>query len=269
MYNLPHSKHRSKSTRLASAKEKGMVAKKQLTLLGVSLLILTACHLASRQPLPTSQPTVSIPSSIAPTPILPTPTVSPLTVLTNYLENVNIVEVDTFDNPSGWTPTNEISNGELLLVGLGNNNWHGLSNRASFHEGNGVVINFQFTPGESFEMYYENGPWRTSRYKRFGIYVNGDHTNANLFVGRERTDFHVLAGNLSLNPAQWYSLAMVVGEGGEFLAVVWDPANPTQSLQYRQVIADWNQLGWTFRMQVNKGTILFDNFEEIVFDSIK
>ncbi len=244
-----------------------MVTLKRLTFLGFSFLILTACHLVSRTPTP--QPTVSIPTTSASTAIFPTPTLSPLTVLAKYLENARIVEIDTFDNPSGWNPTNEISNGQLLLVGLGNNNWHGLSNRAILQEGNGVMIDFKFTPGEYFEMYFEGGPWTTSRYKRFGVYVNGDHSNVDIFVGRQRREPSLVPGNLSLQPGTWYSLLMVVGRGGDFLAVIWDPTNPDKALQYRETIESWKELDWAFRIQANQGTILFDNFEEIVFDGIK
>ncbi len=247
-----------------------MVILKRLTFLGFICLILTACHLVSRTPTP--QPTTSLPITGVSTPILPilpTPTISPLTVLAKYLENPRIVEMDTFDNPSGWNPINGISGGQLLLTGLGDNNWHGLSNRAILREGDGVVINFQFTSSEYFEMYFERGPWPTGLYKRFGLYVNGDHSNADIFVGRQRSDPSLVPGNLSLQPGKWYSLLMVVGRGGDFLAVLWDPANPDESLQYREAINTWAGLEWTFRIQTNQGTILFDNFEEILFDGIR
>ena len=82
-------------------------------------------------------------------------------------------------------------------------------------------------------------------------------------------DPNLIAGNLSLNPDTWYSLLLVVGKGGDFVAVIWDPANPGNSLQYREVIENWKEIEWTFRIQVNKGTIVFDDFEEIIFDDIK
>ncbi len=132
-----------------------------------------------------------------------------------------------------------------------------------------MVIDFKFTPGEYFEMYFERGPWTTSRYKRFGVYVNEDHSNIDIFVGRQRREPSLVPGNLSLNPGTWYSLLMVVGRGGDFLAVIRDPTNPDKSLQYREVIDSWKELDWAFRIQVNQGTIAFDNFEEIAFDGIK
>lgn len=244
-----------------------MVTRKWLTFLGLSVLLLTACHITTRPP--TLQPTVTSPATHLPTPLLPTPTISPLTVLTNYLENPRVVKVDTFDDPSGWNPPDEISNGQLILTGLGGSNWHGLSNRAIFREGSGAMINFQFTPGESFEMYFERGRWTTSLYKRFGIYVNTDHSNVNIFVGKSRREPALIAGNLSLSPGTWYSVLLVVGKGGDFSAVLWDPANPQNRLQYREVIANWGEAEWAFRIQVNTGIITFDDFEEIEFDAIR
>ena len=244
-----------------------MVTKKWITVLGLSLWIFTACNLAAKSR--TTQPTISSLPVTNTTPVLATPTTPPLIVLNQFLENAHIVSVDTFDDPSGWNPTNDISNGWLLLVGRGDNSWHGLSNKAVFQAGTGVIINFEFTPGEFFEMYFEQGPWTTDLYKRFGVYVNEDHSNANLFIGKQRTDFHPLSGNLAFNKGTWYSLLMVVGEGGNFLTLIWDPTDPQKNLQYRTVMENWRDIRWTFRIQLNTGAVLFDDFQEIQFDRIK
>ena len=244
-----------------------MVTKTWFAVLGLSFWLLAACNLAAQSR--TSQPTIPSVPTKASIPVLSTPTTPPVAVLTQYLENPQIVEVDTFDDPSGWNPTNEISNGWLLLVGRGDNGWHGLSNKAIFQAGTGVVINFEFTPDEFFEMYFEQGAWATDFYKRFGVYVNEDYSNANLFMGRERTDFHVLPGNLAFNKGTWYSLLMAVGEGGNFLALIWDPTDPQKNLQYRTVMENWRDIRWTFRIQLNTGAVLFDDFQEIQFDRIK
>jgi hypothetical protein len=118
-------------------------------------------------------------------------------------------------------------------------------------------------------MYFEQGRWTTSLYKRFGIYVNSDRTNVNVFVGRNRREPIPIAGSLSLQAGTWYSLLLTVGTGGNFLAVLWDPANPQNRLQYREIIENWRGLDWTFRIQVNQGIITFDDFEEVTFDAIK
>src|SRR5512138_2531640 len=244
-----------------------MGIKKRTILFGLSSWLFAACNLVSLPP--TSQPTVFPVSTGTSTPATPATTVPPLTMLANYLDNARIVRTDSFDDASEWNPTSEISNGELLLTGIGGTNWHGLSNRSIFREGNATVIDFQFTSGEYFEVYFEREPWTTSRYKRFGVYVNEDHANINIFAGRQRREPSRLAGNQALTSGTWYSLLLAVGSGGDFLAVLWDPANPGNSLQYREVIPNWQRLDWTFCIQVNKGTISFDDFQVVVFVGMK
>lgn len=244
-----------------------MGMKKRTILFGLSFWIFAACNLISLPP--TSQPTIFPSPTDTSTPAASATTIPSLTMLTNYLDNARIVRTDSFDDSSEWNPTNEISNGELLLTGIGGNNWHGLSNRGIFREGNAAVIDFQFTSSEYFEVYFEREPWTTSQYKRFGVYVNEDHSNVNIFTGRQRMDTARLAGSLTLTSGTWYSLLLAVERGGDFLAVLWDPANPENHLQYRELIPNWQGLDWTFRIQVNKGTIIFDDFEVVVFDGMK
>jgi hypothetical protein len=264
-------------------KEKGMVIKKRLILLGLSCWVFAACQPVSVPPIATStlhptntpQPTITPLPANTPTPrptlapVIPTPTIPPPAVLTKYLGNVHIVKVDPFDDPSGWNAGNEISNGVLQLVGEGGDVWYGLSRNALFREGDGVVINFKFTRGGLFEMYLENGAWNTDPYKRFGVYAGRGHSGANLFTGKEARGSSPLPGNLYLNSNTWYSLFMVIGKEGDFLALIWDPSKPEKSLRYREVIKNWKGLNWQFHIQVNEGIITFDDFEEIEFDGIK
>lgn len=259
-YNLACSKQGSNFTQAGFSQGERTIIKKRLVP-GLIFWIFTACNLAS-----TSSAT---PPTNTPAPLLPTSAILRPVVLTQYLENVHIVKVDTLDDPSEWNATGEILNGTLLLVGAGGNDWHGVSNHAIFREGAGIVINFRFSPGEFFEMYFEQGPWTTSLYKRFGVYVNEDHSTVNIFSGRDRRNPARISGNLSLVPGIWYSLLLVIGQGGDFLAVIWDRAYLDQSLQYREIMADWKGTDWTFRIQVNKGTIVFDDFAAIAFDGIQ
>ncbi len=260
-----------------------MAIKKWLVLLGLSCWIFTACQSVSLsptatnvpQPTSTPQPTfTSLPAATAtpkstPTPITLTPTVVPPAVLTKYLENAHVVTVDTFDNRAGWNAGYEISNGVLQLVGEGGNVWYGVAHNSVFREGEGVVIDFKFTPDENFEMYFDNGMWHTNPYKRFGVYVGQGHSYANLIIGKEGRGFGHIPGDLYLSPDTWYSLFMVIGKEGDFLALIWDPSNPDRSLRYREVIKNWKGLNWRFHIQVNEGTITFDDFFQIEFDNIK
>jgi hypothetical protein len=164
-------------------------------------------------------------------------------MLTKYLENPRIVRHNKFDSPAGWNADKEISNGVLKLT--------------------------MFTPGEFFEMYLENGEWNTPPYKRIGIYINRGYADVNLFSGEEGVSSNHISGNLYPKPETWYSVFMAIGDGGDFLIIVWDPSNPGRYLRYREVIDNWKEKNWMFRTQVNEGTIIYDNFMEIEFDSIK
>ena len=259
-----------------------MAIRKRFVLLGVGCWLISACNLVSLPPTAagtashtdTPQPTWTAPPTNIATAVStltlapPTPGVPPPAVLTEYLENVRVVQIDTFDDASGWEAGAQISNGELLLAGTGDD-WHGVSRKAVFQEGEGVVTRFRFSGREFFELYFEKGSWDTRGYKRFGIYVHRGYGEANLFIGQEGRGSNRLPGNLSLSPETWYSLFMAVGKDGDFLAVLWDPSSPDKSIRYREKIQAWAHINWQFRIQVNEGTIFFDDFQEIEFDGIR
>ena len=190
-------------------------------------------------------------------------------MLTKYLENARVVGYDNFDSPSGWNASTEISNGVMKITGLGGDDWHGLSKNVFFQEDQGIILDFKFPPREFFEMYLENGNWNTVPYKRIGIYINRGYADVNLFSGEEGIGFTHISGNLYPKPETWYSVLMAIGKGGDFLIIVWDPSNPGRYMRYREVIDNWKEKKWTFRTQVNEGTIVYDNFLELEFDGIK
>ncbi len=67
-----------------------------------------------------------------------------------------------------------------------------------------------------------------------------------------------------------YSLLMALLPNGEFLGVIWDPSDPSETIFYREKIGkNWSNLTWTFAIGADRGAILFDNFREITFDSVK
>jgi len=216
---------------------------------------------STNTPLPTYTPK---PTS---TPITPTPTIPPPDVLGKYLENVHVVEYDNFDNPAKWNASYEISNGEMKLTGLGGSDWRGLANPAYFQEGEGVVINFKFTPGAFFELFFENGAYESDLYKRFGVYINKGYAENQFFPITDGT--YRLSGDLFLKSETLYSLFMVAGKDGDLLTLIWDPSKPDQTLRYREVVKSWSGINWTFRIQANEGTIIFDDFMKIEFDGIK
>ena len=251
-----------------------MKIKKWLVLLAISLYPLTGCQARDNSSIPTlviasSTSTLEPTNTPRPTstPVTPTSTIPPPDVLTRYLENVRIVEYDNFDNPAKWNASYEISNGVMKLTGLGGDIWRGLANPAYFREGEGVVINFKFTYGAFFELFFETPTDNKDLYKRFGVYINKGYAENQFFPITDGT--YRLSGDLFLESETLYSLFMVAGKDGDLLTLIWDPAKANQTLRYREVVKSWSGINWIFRIQVNEGTIIFDDFMEIDFDDIK
>ena len=133
-----------------------------------------------------------------------------------------------------------------------------------------MVIEFNYSDLSLSEIFLEYGTWNTDEYKRFGVYVGGDQAKLNEYRGNEAQDYGGanLSGNLTLQPGTSYSLLIAVLPSGEFLEVIWDPSNPSETLSHREKIdASWDGLTWTLWIGVNQGTIEFDNFNKIGFSS--
>ena len=258
------------------------MTKTQLFFLAISFYALAGCQTISDSELPTPivvsptttlQPTNTAQPTNTPkptsTPVISTSTIAPPDVLTKYLANVRVVKVDSFDNGSRWESSAVISDGVLKLIGIGGDDWLGTAYNKRFHEGEGLVVNFKFTQRSYFGMYLENGNWDTVPYKRFGMDIRKNNVESNLFIGKDSLGFTSLPGNFYPFSDTWYSFFMVSGKNGDFLALLWDPSNPEKTVIYRDKLENWGGLTWTFRTQVNEGTIIFDDFEEIEFDGIK
>jgi hypothetical protein len=219
-------------------------------------------------PLPTKTPT----RTPAPTRTL-TPTIAPPEILTHFLEGVKVVSTDPFDGYSNWDtyPSGEvyIRNGELTINGT--SFWQSSStNKSSFREGDGVYFEYKYSQGPEFEMSFDVGQWQTDNYRRFG--VNGfDNPSANLWQGPNAIGgWAYLVGNLDTRPDTWYSILMAIGEDAEFLAVIWDPEDPSKNLVYNETINEkWIGKTWKFHFGANKGTINIDNFGKFSFEAIK
>jgi hypothetical protein len=213
--------------------------------------------------------TVAIPTSPTATPIPPTPTIVPPAVLTEYLENVRIINVDTFDTGDDWdlSSVGRLTDGALELIGA--QNWNGVvTHKGTFIEGTGILVNFKYTQGADFELHFDNGQWGTDFYKRFGVFLTLGYAKSNHWNGKNLTE-NYLRGNFYHAPDTWYSLLMALGKDGDFFVIIWDPSNPDKITSDRQKIETWKGLYWAFRMGADKGTILFDDFTRIEFDKLK
>lgn len=170
---------------------------------------------------------------------------------------------------SGWgTDSSSFQNGKLSLVGK---NWeNGITRDQLFTDYQGVIVDFQYSKGSVLEMYVDYGNWFTDAYKRFGIYVDNNSPQVNVFSGKNALGGARLSGNLRLKPDTVYTLMMTVLPGGEFFAAIWDPSDPSKAVYYHETIGKkWSDLQWRFAMNAATGNVLFDNFREVTFEGLK
>ena len=205
-------------------------------------------------------------TSLPPTATIPAPD-----RLSEYLSDVQVLYIDTFDDPlgSGWSvDAGTIENGVMELIG--NENWSFSYWNGEFGENEGVVLDFNYSINSLSEIFMGYGIWETDEYKRFGAYIGGDQPKVDEYRGNEDHGGANLSGNLTLQPGTTYSLLIAILPNGEFLEAIWDPSNSSEALFYREKIDEtWAGLIWTLWIGVNQNTIQFDNFHEIKFSSAK
>ncbi|MCI0610441.1 MAG: toll/interleukin-1 receptor domain-containing protein [Anaerolineae bacterium] len=191
--------------------------------------------------------------------------------LSQYLNDVQVLNIDTFDDPlgSGWDLyAGTIENGVLEIIG--NEDWNFVSRNGEFGENQGVVIDFNYSTDSLSEIFLEHGTWDTDGYRRFGVYIGGDHAELNKYAGKNDQGGANLSGNLTLEPGRTYSLLIAILPDGEFLEVIWEPSNSSETLIYREQFDEtWAGLTWTLWIGGNQGTIQIDNFNKIRFSSAK
>ena len=203
----------------------------------------------------------------APTDTVPAPDIS-----LEYLNGVRVVFIDTFDDPSrgGWGLSPGalgIKNGVLELSGK---SWNGFQRKNKFTTGKGLIIDFSYTPSSVFTACVYNGQPNTDLYKRFGVYLYNTRAVRNILIGKYKLESTNLSGKFVIKPDTTYSLLLAVLPKGGFLTLIWDPSSPAEAIYYRVTLgADWADLNYYFRIDASNGTVQFDNYREIVFDSVK
>ena len=220
-------------------------------------------------PIPTSTKT-PMPTS---TPVPPTPTVELPSILSDYLANAQITRLFKFDNMTGWSTynsqTGKISDGQYEITGQPG--WSsGLVRDKKFKEGEGLVLKFMYTQGTEFEFILDRGEWQTDSYRRFGVF-GFEYPQANLTQGVNAIGNKNLHGNFKPSPDKWYKYMVGIGFEGDFIAIIWDPADPTRVITYRERIGEnWDNFTWQFTAKAAEEgmTLYIDDFAEITFNEI-
>jgi hypothetical protein len=239
-----------------------------------------ACNLSAGSP---TQPADDTPlSASTPTLILeptftslpPTATVTPPSNLSEYLADVRVVKFDDFSAGDGWATYNP-GTGRLvdnMFEITGQEDWSsGLVRNRTFGEGEGILLEFKFTKGSEFEFILEAGEYETDSYRRFGVF-GFDLPQANLTQGPNAIGHKNLQGNFQPKPDIWYNFMAGIGFDGNFIALIWEPSDPSDVITYKETIGEkWNGLTWTFTAKAaDTGMLLYlDNFAEISFSAIK
>lgn len=208
------------------------------------------------------------------TPLPPTATVAPPSNLSDFLADVRVTVFDDFSTVDGWTTYNPGTG--VLLDGVfqitGQEDWSsGLVRHNTFGEGQGVVLEFKYDKGSKFEFILEAGEYETDSYRRFGVF-GFDYPQANLTQGPNALGHKILQGNFQPHPDTWYNFMAGIGFDGNFIALMWQPSDPSDYIIYKETIGEkWDGLTWTFTAKAaDPGmTLYLDNFSEISFSAIK
>lgn len=263
--------------------------KKLIVLVVVIVLLLsfTSCQ----TPSPTSVPQeVNLPTEISsptstpvptktPVPtatdLPPTPTVAPPSVLVEHLDNVQIIEFDDFsslDNWEKWNPGTGIFADKMFKITGQADYMSGLQFKKNISQGYGIVLKYKMVNNADFKstFVFVTGNFQTDSFRQFGI-NNGKYPKTELFQGKNSIGNNNLIGNFSLKADTWYNILMAIGKKGEFLAVIWNPDDPSQQIIYHETIGSkWANFNYKFQAKANLGeTVFIDDFMKISFDAIK
>ena len=208
------------------------------------------------------------------TPVPPTATIPAPNKVLEYLNDVQVVSIDTFDKQLSiynWHFNLDdgvrTTNGVLEIPGK---DWIGVVARRKFNEGQGAILDFTYTKGAAFEVYVSHDLPDSDGYKAFCVYFEKNLGKTNVWAAKHSLGGETIPGDLVLHPDTNYSLVLSVIPDGEFLMMIWEPSNPIKTKYYHEKIGkNWSDLTWDFGIAAKTGTVLVDNYQEIKFDSIK
>jgi hypothetical protein len=208
------------------------------------------------------------------TAIPPTPSVEPPAIVSSLITNAQIILTDSFTTMDRWHTYNpgsgSISNGMFVLTGQAD--WgSGVVFNQTLTKGFGVLIDFKTEKNADLksQIIFNAGEYNTDFYRQFGFYT-GRNPQTNLFLGKNGTGFQNLKGNLLPVANTWYSVLMAIGDNGELLTVIWNPADPAKRLvHYAKLGEKWAGQNWQFLAQADIGeTLTLKDFNLLTFGTI-
>jgi hypothetical protein len=223
-------------------------------------------------PTETLWPTIT--AALTATPPPPTPTIEPDIILQEYFNNPQIKRTDSFSDLNSWLVWDEdsvsLDNGQVTLVGQPD--WNSaLVFNTPILENQGIVLNFKTLNNldSKSEFVFISGEFQTADFLQFGMY-NGPTPKADLYQGSSIIGYAYLHGNYTIRKDAWQTLVMAVDDQGNFLAVVFDPQNPSNRFYYLEEPGEkWKNREWNFRITATKAeSIHVKDFQLFVFSEI-
>jgi len=213
--------------------------------------------------------------------VTPTPIVEPPPLATEFLTDVKNLSYDSFDIPH--TPysseSNWMWNSQTANINNGIFEFHGTFTWASefslkeqLANGEGIVMRFklQSANGNS-ELLFRAGDPGTDDYRQFGVWPNNypavDIWQPVYLLGEKNN----IQGNLRLSPDIGYGLLMAIGKDAQLLAVMWDLADESNRVVYKETLGKkWADRSWYFGGKADGDESLYiDDIYRISFGEIK
>jgi hypothetical protein len=208
------------------------------------------------------------------TAVPPTPSVEPPPIVSGFVTNAQIILTDGFTTMDQWHTYNPgsgyISDGTFVLTGQAD--WgSGVVFNKTLTKGFGILVNYKTEKNADLksQIIFNTGDYNTDLYRQFGFYT-GRNPQTNLFLGKNGTGFQNLKGDLLPVANTWYSVLMAIGDTGELLAVVWNPADPAKKLVHHAKLGEkWADRNWQFLAQADLGeTVTLKDFNFLTFGAI-
>jgi len=253
----------------------------------LSVLVLTSA--ACGQPVTASPPspeaglatpsvTIPPPPALTTSPKPPNPTRSPTPEPKHpleYLEDAEVRAADPLDQlpQSEWVFTEDkvtLTDGVVRMEG--SSDWGTILRHEGIEEGEGFIVLFQYSAVSVFDIVLmSGGEWDAADHRSFGIVKPNPTVHIDTFEGtKELNRGKVPKGNLFLKPDTWYNLIIAVDGDGDFLLVIWDPADPLVQKTYRESLGEsWAGLTWMFSADALRGILSFDEYSEVSFTDIR
>ncbi len=201
---------------------------------------------------------------------------SDVRILSPYATSLEILSADPMDKNLGWSlGCNSLyRDGALVINGA---DWCEVQNHTIIKNGQGIIVDLTFSPDKpEFSAFLHNGTWDNPSYVEYGFQTTSYGFMVNICLGENGYKCYQyafassFANRLTMEAGKTYSYAVMADEGGRFVAVIWDKADPSKIISYDKILGfKWERESWHFAIAINRGKVTLDNFRIVSFENIQ